>query len=449
MSVVRRRYYFWLFKAYLKRWYKTIFSSLFAGVIIFFAVGFIANFYFLPLVQKKVQKVGYVGIYSISNIPEEIFSDVSYGLADVKEDGTVVAKAATKWEIKNNGKQYVFHIRPGQKFQDGRELTSDTLPITFKDVVKKNIDKYTVSLSLQSPYSPFPASLSRPILLPNLSGLGEYKIKKVDVNGGFVRSIMIENTRDHGRKKVIIFYPTGQALKDAYALGDIDVAADLQNINIKGSNFSKWSNTKISKNIDYGQLITIFYNNEDKFLSNKKARQALSYAVPAKFSEGQRVFSPIPPNSIYFSEGPNYGITDTEISQNLLKDDPDIKKSTLEITTTEEYENVAQKVSEAWKKIGIKSKIKLVSELPRNFQILIYPIKLPVDPDQYTLWHSAQLDNITHYKNLRIDKLLEDGRSTSNRDERIQIYADFQKYLIDDAPATFLYFPQVYTLSRR
>ena len=71
-----------------------------------------------------------------------------------------------------------------------------------------------------------------------------------------------------------------------------------------------------------------------------------------------------------------------------------------------------------------------------------------MDPDQYTLWHSGQMNNITNYKNLRIDKLLEDGRQTVDIQSRIKIYADFQKYLLDDAPATFLYFPDIYTVTR-
>ena len=73
---------------------------------------------------------------------------------------------------------------------------------------------------------------------------------------------------------------------------------------------------------------------------------------------------------------------------------------------------------------------------------------MPQDPDQYVLWHSDQRNNITHYKNLRIDKLLEDGRSISDIEKRKKIYADFQKYLTDDAPASFLYFPKEYNLSK-
>ena len=87
------------------------------------------------------------------------------------------------------------------------------------------------------------------------------------------------------------------------------------------------------------------------------------------------------------------------------------------------------------------------------FQVYLGDFTVPKDPDQYMLWHSDQESNITKFRSLRIDKLLEDGRKTVAVKERKRIYDDFQKYLLDDAvidtPASFLYFPYTYTLKRR
>jgi peptide/nickel transport system substrate-binding protein len=74
----------------------------------------------------------------------------------------------------------------------------------------------------------------------------------------------------------------------------------------------------------------------------------------------------------------------------------------------------------------------------------------PDDPDQYSIWHSTQeATNITHYENPRIDKLLEDGRSEIDLASRRRIYLDFQRFLVEDSPAAFLYYPATYTVSRR
>ncbi|HVZ66782.1 MAG TPA: ABC transporter substrate-binding protein [Patescibacteria group bacterium] len=449
MSIVRRRYYFWLFKAYVKKWKKTILSSIVGGVLVFFIIFSLLDFYLLPLIQKKVQKIGYSGSYTVSNLPNNILENISYGLTKVNKDGSVSPAAAYKWDIKNSGKTYIFYIRKGQYFNNHTELTAKNLNLNFKDVSKKVINDYTVEYDLKDSYAPFLVTLSKPIIYKNFSGLGEYKVTKVELNGGFVKSINLQDKKDPEYKKIIIFYPTNEALKTAFVLGDLDEVADVPSVTVGDQDLSKWNNTKIEKRTDYSELVALFYNNADSILSDKRIRQALSYALPPTFAEGERAYSPIPPTSIYFSQGPNYGISDMAIAKSLLDGQDDLKKQTLTISTTPEYKPLAEQVIKAWAKLGVKADIKIEDRLPDKFQILLYPIKLPQDPDQYTIWHSTGVNNIINYKNnKRIDKLLEDGRSTTDLEKRLSIYADFQKYLIDDAPASFLYFPYKYTISR-
>jgi peptide/nickel transport system substrate-binding protein len=103
----------------------------------------------------------------------------------------------------------------------------------------------------------------------------------------------------------------------------------------------------------------------------------------------------------------------------------------------------------SWKKIGMQVRIEEVDSLPSDFQMYLGDFTLPRDPDQYTVWHSNQVNNITKFKNLRIDKLLEDGRQTTDFQTRQKIYFDFQKYLLDEQPASFLFFPYVYEITRK
>ncbi|HVZ11788.1 MAG TPA: ABC transporter substrate-binding protein, partial [Patescibacteria group bacterium] len=234
MSIVRRRYYFWLARAYVARWYKTIISSLILGVAIFFGIIFLLDIYLLPILQKKVLKIGYVGIYNLATVPSEVLSDVSYGLTQVNTNGTISPAAAYKWDITDNGRDYTFYLRRGQFFHNGQELTSYNLPISFQDVNKKVVDKYTVSFILHSPYAPFLASVSKPLLLNDLAGLGKYKISKVDINGGFVRSMTFQDLSDVGKRKIISFYPSEVALKDAYALGNVDEARGIADLVVRG-----------------------------------------------------------------------------------------------------------------------------------------------------------------------------------------------------------------------
>lgn len=461
MVFVRRRYYFWLIKAYIKRWNKTILTSLLLGGGIFFALATILNFYLKPLIEKKVVKIGYAGVYNINNLPEPILEDISYGLVSIANNGTIKPAAAASWKISGNGREYTFKLKRGQLFHTGQELTVDTLPYHFKDVSITKIDTYTILYKLKTPYSPFFVSVSKPILIENFSGLGKYKLKKIDLNGGFVKSLTIQSIQDASVKKNIYFYPTANALKLAFLLGDVDTINGVTNLQFKvatralllplgtrNASFKQWKNVSIKKKTNYDELVTLFYNNANSILSEKKVRQALTYALPDTIQFGERAYSPIKPNSLYFSRSPNFGISDTEIAKSLLASSQATITKPLEISTTEDFRQVANLVGKYWGRLGIKTRVKIVSGIPPSYEVFLYQFRIPEDPDQYTLWHSQGVNNIVKYKSLRIDKLLEDGRQTTDIEKRQKIYEDFQKYLIDDAPASFFYYPYEYIISR-
>ncbi len=424
---------------------RTIISSVVLGILVFFAFIGLLNYYFRPLIFKTTESIGYAGTYTIPTLPKEILAEISSGLTSVDSKGQIQLAAAESYTIKDE-KQYVFKLKKGLTFHDGKEFTSQNVNLNFADVNSKAIDKYTISYTLKNPYSPFLVSVAGPIFGKNLTGIGSMKIDDVDVNGGFIRTLTLSNVGKKDEKKKIYFYPTQRALKIAFMLGEVSEIYGVNSTKVDSTDLSKWKKVKTQSYTNYTSLVALFYNSNDDVLSNKKIRQALNYSLPENLPFGERAFGPIPPTSIYFSQPPTYKISDIELSKTLLSTVKDPLKDPIVISTTDEYEAVAQEVMKAWKKLGIPSKIKIVQGLPTDFQVFIYEIRLPEDPDQYVLWHSDQVNNITHYKNLRIDKLLEDGRSISDVEKRKKIYADFQKYLTDDVPASFFYFPREYNL---
>lgn len=446
MSLIRKRYYVWLIKAYVGKWKRTILASTLIGVIGFFILFSFSKYYLFPLFEKSVEKIGYAGVYTVETLPPNILENVSYGLTRIDNDGKISPGAAYRWDIKDDGKKYVFYLKKGLRFHNKKELTAKNVLLSYKDVEKKVIDNYTIEYTLRSPYSPFLSSVAKPLFINNFQGLGEYRLTRMELNGGFIKSIQLEKATDNTHRKNIFFYPTQYASKIAFTLGEIHTVRDITNLSVKDTDLSKWDGAQIVESINYDELVTLFYNMTDNYLSNKKIRQALQYSLPSTFSVGERAYSPITPISLYFSSPPNYGVHDAEIAKGLLSTS-DFNYA-IEISTTEEFLPVASLIADAWKLVGIKTKIKTVTEIPKNYQVLLYSFHLPKDPDQYTIWHSDQINNITRYKNLRIDKLLEDGRAISDVEKRKNIYSDFQKYLTDDAPASFLYFPKVFSVSR-
>lgn len=446
MVLVRRRYYFWLFKAYVKKWRRTILTSIIIGAVAFFAFFLLLNYYVFNFFKDPTEKVGYAGSYTVTTLPSEILSQVSMGLTQIDEHGEIKPAAASSWKVSNDSKTVTFTLKNGLSFTNKKPFTAKDVSYSFKDVKKEVINKNTISFTMKNPYAPFLSVTSKPIIIKN-HGLGNYFISKTELNGGFLKTLTLQRKSD-GNKKIISFYPTQDALKTAFLLGEIDSIEKGAFDKGAVAYFKDWKNVELQKEVDYDTLVTVFFNTVDPTLSNKKVRQALSYALPETFAEGERSFSFLPTHSIYYAESPNEGLIDLALSKELLASS-NLKDIRLTITSADELLPIAKKISESWKKIGVKTKIVTSGDVPSNFEVLIFPIKRPADPDLYTLWHSNQPNNITQYKNVRIDKLLEDGRTTMSNNDRIQIYADMQKYLLDDAPAAFLYFPYEYRITRK
>lgn len=424
--------------------------SFFLGFAFFVVVYLIIGFFGVnPF--KSTETIGLVGSYTKDNLPPEVSDKFSKGLTVVLEDGLIKPSLASSWVIRDNGKTYIFKLKPNLYFNDGKKLTSSSIQYNFFDVEVARPDDPTIIFKLKEPYSPFLVTVSRPIIRGKFVGIGAYKVKSVDLNGYFVESIDLE-PKDHGKKSLSYrFYPTEEALKTAFILGEISKIEGLQDANFLNLPLNKIPSFKVEKKINYSQLVTLFYNTQDKILSDKRLRDALSYSVNDEFSQGKRSRFPIPDSSWAFGRGLVTYQKDLLHAQDLFsKSDVSTKSGKLNLTikSLPKYKDVANDVAKSWTALGINATFEIVESLPTDFQVFLGEFNVPKDPDQYVLWHSNQQDNITRYKNLRIDKLLEDGRQTIDLSTRKKIYADFQKYLLDDSPATFLFFPYTYTISK-
>lgn len=454
--VVRKRLIFWLVRAYIAKWGKTIFLSFLAGLIVFFLLLFIFRYFanIIPNYQNTI--IGVTGAYRTDNLPAFIIKDISQGLTVVNEKGDIKPAIASSWEILDNGKTYIFHLKKDRYFSDGRNITSSLINYNFSDVTVSTPDKYTIIFKLKETYAPFLVTVSRPIFQNGLIGSGKFKIDDIKLNGDFIQSLKLVNVKDKFETKIYEFYPTTEALKNAYALGEINQAVGLDNIKFYRSSFDKFPNTLTIKKVNYNKLVTLFFNNNDNILSDKKVRLALTYALPNEYDEGLKTYLPYSPLSNFYNrdieeKSQNYEHAKLLLSaSNTASESADsTTKLTLSVKTLPQYWAVAEKIANKFKNININTKIEKVDKVPGNFQIYLGDFILADDPDQYHLWQSNQTKNISKYKNLRIDKLLEDGRKTIDTESRIKIYDDFQKFLIDDAPASFLFFPYEYQISRK
>lgn len=135
------------------------------------------------------------------------------------------------------------------------------------------------------------------------------------------------------------------------------------------------------------------------------------------------------------------------------KDDDEIVEIELVTADTPEYHLVSQFLAGYWQELGIKTNITFIPsrELSRrilkgrNYDVLLYGVILGGDPDQYSFWHSSQVEhpglNLSGYVNRKTDGILEKIRESTDEAEIDKLYVDLQTQLIADIPAVFLYTP--------
>src|SRR5260221_2487147 len=449
MVTLNKRLSFWLVKAYIKKWGKTFFLFFLIGLVVFFLLKSAIVPFMTKIFSSNQEIIGVSGSYTPSTLPSVLLSKMSRGLTKVADNGDVLPDVATSWQIQDD-KTYTFHLSHSVVFSDGTPLTVKDIHYNFSNVTVIKPDNYTIVFHLQDVYAPFLVTVSRPIFKDGFVGISTYKVQDVKLNGDFIQSFTLASLTDAGQRITYQFYPTEDSVKVAFSLGEIGKMS-ITDLSFQNTTFPNFPNVSISKDTEYSQLVTLFYNTLDRNLNDKKLRDALSYALPDTFPEGQRAYYPISPLSFAYQET-NLHTKDLAHAKLLLSaslGDDTTKYPVLTIATLPKYKKVAVIVANSWKDLGIQTKIVQVDSLPSSFQIYLGDFTVPKDPDQYTLWHSFQSNNITNFKSPRIDKILEDGRKTLAQDERVKIYSDFQKYLLDEQPATFLYFPYLYTVTRK
>lgn len=425
------RYIYRLIQAFLKKFKGVIFIGLIIGIIFFLFLIFL-----LPSMTSTKQKIGLVGRYTVDNLPEEISTKISNGLTKTDELGNVVPSLAKSWETTDGGKTWIFKLDENAKWQDGKKITSKDINYEFSDATIERLDDLTIRFNLDNQFSAFPVILTKPIFKKGLLGTGEWEVKKAELAGGYVQNITLI---DKEKNKIIYkFYPTEERLILGFKLGEVDIVRSLQDI----SDFEKWKIVNVEDEVGFYSFVGIFLNTENEKLSEKAVRQALSYAID-KSAYGQRALGPISPFS--WSYNPQV----KQYSKDLEKVD-EAKKLSIKLSTLPNLLKTAEKIAEEWRNIGMTVEIEVVTSVPQDYEAFLATVDIPKDPDQYSLWHSTQTGtNISRFKNPRIDKLLEDGRTELDQEARKKIYLDFQRFIVEDVPAIFLYHPTFYTVTRK
>ena len=374
------------------------------------------------------------------------------------------------------------------------------LRINWNGVKVEKIDDYAVRFKLNNIYAPFLHNMTVGILPKHLwagisaqnfhlaqynhepVGSGPYKFKELKQNkSGVIQSIELEKNKDFYLKDPYIenlifeFFQNEETAIQALNKKQVDglnffSAAQQSKIQNKSANIYR---------INLPRYYAVFFNQtKTKVLSDKTARLALAYATDKKEiiekilnNEGLIADSPLLPNSLGYTKEIKIYDFSLEHAKNILRADgwkdtdgdgileKKINNENLKFEITlvtadwPELIKAANLIKEQWGKIGAKINLEIaglgaIQEdyiRPREYQAILFGEVLGSDPDPFAFWHSSQKRdpglNLALYDNEKIDKVLEEARQNLDKKIRIEKYEEFQKLLVDDVPAVFLYSP--------
>ncbi len=265
----------------------------------------------------------------------DVIQQVYEGLVGWDEKNECVPRLAEKWEIKDGGKTYVFHLKHGVKFHNGREMTADdfkwcfertcdpklaspTVETYMSDIVGvaerikpdpkkgpaptevtgvKAIDKYTFQVQIREPRAYFISKLTYPCMyvyakeaviapekeitqLAEMVGTGPFKLEKIELD---LQLSLVANSDYHlGAPKLKrIERPVvldAATRLNMYKAGKIDLVqlerADVKNLK---------SDSEYSSQLKYYDRASLWYIgincNKVPALKDARVRRAMAMAI--------------------------------------------------------------------------------------------------------------------------------------------------------------------------
>jgi peptide/nickel transport system substrate-binding protein len=401
---------------------------------------------------------------------------------------------------------YVFHLRSGVRFHDGRPLTSADVKYTFDSILDGNVttskrgflrlvksieapDPATVIFHLSEPDGGFLTDICRPAFGVVPSGAGS-DVAAHPIGTGAFRflsaqqddNVVLERNADYFRLppkiREVRFRVVPEAIVRALELRK--GTADLEMTSLAPDMIPV---LRRQATLDVTEqpgtnYVYVSLNFDDPLLARREVRQALALATDREeiiryLYRGQARLAdgPLPSNSwAYEPDIPRYGY-DPEQAERLL-DSASLPrkgenrgmrmKMTLKTSTEESTRLLGAVLQEQWRKVGVDLELQsmepatLASEIARgNFQMYTLRwIGVNDDPEFYEFAFSSKRmppmgGNRGHYRNPQVDQLLDRARTETDRAKRRALFGEIQKIVAKDLPYISLCFMDNISVHRK
>ena len=446
--------------------------------------------------------------YDTINPLMDEYSELSELLFDglVRRDGTgaIVPGLAASWDYDAETYTYVFHLREGARWHDGKPVRAADVKFTieavqnplvdainasnFEEVLEiTELDDRTVRIRLSAPNAAFIDYMMQPILPAHLLagrdlmttgffrspvGTGPYRFESWAAG----REIVLVRNEDYYRgapkidRIVLRIMPDEAAESAALKSGIVDMA---QLSPQEAEPFAALDGYRRydMKTSNYGSILFNFYH--PYWMRNRDLIPAISCAInrqavvdKALLGYGEPAYSPLQRNIYYDPNAPHYDYDPAkarallEAAGCVLGGDGFYTRGGEEVAFCLSVKNdkfsridIANVVAAQLRDAGIRCTVETPAQVDWDGQMAYLGGvggALDADTHTYKVFVTKESGNDSHYSNPRVDEYLLAARRTLDPAERRHYYALFQEELAKDPPYTFIcYIDAVYVAKTR
>jgi peptide/nickel transport system substrate-binding protein len=413
---------------------------------------------------------------------------------------------AERWELSPDNRSVMLQLRKNAVFHDGKPITAEDIKFSIETVRDNHpfksmyapvnavtiSDTHTAVVRLSEPHPALLLALSTSLtpILPkhifgdgtdpkvhprNASPVGSGPFKLVEFKPG--EHIVMERfdrffLKDLPRLDRIIIkeYKDPSSLLLAFERGEIDVhqgIGDPRDL----ARARKIPGVQLVDNAGpaIGPLLWLAFNTKNPKLSDKRVRQAISYAIDRKFilesllgGLHKASTGPIASGSpLYSADVEKYALNLAKATQLLdaagLKPGANGIRLSLEVDTipgSSELKTIQEYLKPALAKVGIEVAVRASPDFPtwarrvasQQFEMTMDSVWNWGDPviGVHRTWLSSNIkpgviwSNTQSYSNPKVDELLAAAGKEMDASKRKSQYKEAQKLIVDDCPVAFL-----------
>ncbi|MBO0678329.1 ABC transporter substrate-binding protein [Mycolicibacterium sp. S2-37] len=418
----------------------------------------------------------------------EVLENIFDTLVEPDADLEMRPALAESWEVSPDQRQWTFHLRRGVSFHDGSPFTADDVVFSYRRIIDEqltNVDKFS-SVTDVTAVDPatvrITVSQPTPNLLTNLGGFkGMAIVSRANVESGQIAtrpvgtgpfsfagatsgdSITLRANPDYWGSPPRISGVTFRFISEpstalsALQAGEVDWTDSIPPQRVSQLRGDESLRLAVTPSNDYWYLAL---NIAKAPWNDVRVRQAIAYGIDrdaivqaTSYGTAAKNQLAIPDGNPWYTPYDTYSY-DVDRAKSLLAE-AKAQPQTLDMLVTSEYPETvtaAQIIADNLAPLGITVDIRTVDfatwldeQNSGNFDMLMMGWLGNIDPADfyYAQHHTEGPNNAQKFSDPEVDRLLDAGRTETDRDKRRDVYARAATLIADKVSYIYLYNPSI------